>query len=196
MPEEFAVWKERVDAIERKKREHETAVIEVVPSSSSSSDVAVGAGRDDGALHRPRDDERPSHGARAVAVAVAAAPVYATREEAVDAFKGMLEEHDVSATMKMKDVTDACQKDIRFGALKTAGEKKQALAEYQVTVAILVARLLLHSLTLSSVLRHTLPADEATEVGKGGAEEQGPQAPRRVPADAGGHRDRREDAVA
>ncbi len=150
MPEEFRVWNERVDAIERKKREHESAVVEVAASSSSSSvssssAAVAGGGRDDGALRpaipssstNPRDDERPPISAHAAAVAAAvaaAAPVvYATKEEAVDAFKAMLEEFDVSATMKVKDVADTCQKDGRFNALKTAGEKKQALAEYQVT---------------------------------------------------------------
>ena len=34
--------------------------------------------------------------------------------------------------MKMKEVTDICHSDIRFLALRTAGERKQALAEYQV----------------------------------------------------------------
>ena len=34
--------------------------------------------------------------------------------------------------MKMKEVVDLCQSDIRFRALKTAGERKQAFAEFQV----------------------------------------------------------------
>jgi hypothetical protein len=34
--------------------------------------------------------------------------------------------------MKMKEVQDLCQSDPRWNALKTAGDKKQALAEYQV----------------------------------------------------------------
>ena len=34
--------------------------------------------------------------------------------------------------MKMKEVTDICHTDVRYKALKTAGERKQALAEYQV----------------------------------------------------------------
>ena len=34
--------------------------------------------------------------------------------------------------MKMKEVIELCQADIRYSALKTGGEKKQALAEYQV----------------------------------------------------------------
>ena len=38
----------------------------------------------------------------------------------------------VQATMKMKEVVDLCQGDIRFRALKTAGERKQAFAEFQV----------------------------------------------------------------
>ena len=38
----------------------------------------------------------------------------------------------VLTTMKMKEVQDLCQSDPRFNALKSGGEKKQALAEYQV----------------------------------------------------------------
>ena len=34
--------------------------------------------------------------------------------------------------MKMKEVIELCQADVRYSALKTGGEKKQALAEYQV----------------------------------------------------------------
>ena len=59
--------------------------------------------------------------------------VYATTEEAVEAFKAMLTERRVLTTMKMKEVIDLCQSDPRFNALKSPGEKKQALAEYQVS---------------------------------------------------------------
>ena len=40
----------------------------------------------------------------------------------------------ILTTMKMKEVTDLCQNDVRFRALRSAGERKQALAEYQVCV--------------------------------------------------------------
>ena len=40
----------------------------------------------------------------------------------------------IQTTMKMKEVTDICHTDVRYKALKTAGERKQALAEYQVHI--------------------------------------------------------------
>ena len=46
----------------------------------------------------------------------------------------------------MKEVTDICHSDIRFLALRTAGERKQALAEYQVSYNDTVLFLLMLSL--------------------------------------------------
>jgi hypothetical protein len=50
----------------------------------------------------------------------------------MEAFKALLTEKKISTSLKFKEVVELCQDDVRFGALKTAGEKKQALAEYQV----------------------------------------------------------------
>ena len=171
MPEEFRLWKERIDAIEKKKHpEPEAPAVPALPPVSSSSSSAAlenlsGADHIDfdnnGAadhLQQQQHQEVSSNGSangeevasllqsaaqqtpavmqpQAVAQpppVVVAAPVYATHADAVDAFKTMLEEHDVTAVMKMKEVVDLCQKDVRFNALKGGGEKKQALAEYQV----------------------------------------------------------------
>ncbi len=38
----------------------------------------------------------------------------------------------VTSIAKMREVQDLCQQDPRWEALKSQGEKKQALAEYQV----------------------------------------------------------------
>ena len=244
MPEEFRVWKEKMDAVERKKlaalmppdvshtaltssvayAEHATTAASLVaaaPAASantSSNGAGMGAGAgagsssgisstagSSGTVNRKKqveeDEPKP-------------VIVYATQEEAVEAFKAMLTERKVShtsylavrspsitaklqyaegltcfcksvekkrflaldprshylvlsslpeggcylinalvddnstlyplphnilmttlqvlTTMKMKEVQDLCQSDPRFNALKSGGEKKQALAEYQV----------------------------------------------------------------
>jgi len=58
-------------------------------------------------------------------------PTFATKAEAVAAFKALLEEKKVSVTASIRIVTETCQSDGRWFALKTSGERKQALTEYQ-----------------------------------------------------------------
>jgi hypothetical protein len=136
VPEEFRVWKERVDALEKKKQDQEASVAKTTAQAAAATSATTTAEGESGAS---RDGSAHPRAASSAAQArdddaAAQVPVYATREEAIEAFKAMLEACDVSAAMKMKEVVDLCQDDPRFNALKTAGEKKQALAEYQVTV--------------------------------------------------------------
>lgn len=59
-------------------------------------------------------------------------PGYASEAEAMEAFKAMLAEHKISSTMKWKDVENQLSgQDPRWDALRTNGQKRQALAEYQ-----------------------------------------------------------------
>lgn len=46
--------------------------------------------------------------------------------------KALLADFKVSSTAKAKEVKDLCQDDPRWNALKTSGERNQAIAEYQV----------------------------------------------------------------
>jgi len=57
--------------------------------------------------------------------------VFATKEEAVKAFKTMLLDQGVASTTKWSDAVKLCEPDRRWQALKTLGERRQALAEYQ-----------------------------------------------------------------
>lgn len=57
--------------------------------------------------------------------------LYANKAEAIAAFKGLLLAKDIAPTTKWNDVQRICSDDIRWNACTTAGERKQALAEYQ-----------------------------------------------------------------
>lgn len=171
MPDEFRIWKEKVEAAEKKGQTQTSATAgkgtgpaasssastsgsaASASSTSASAAASSSASKAEGQVARPSpgpddgqgDPSKPSTTTTAATPAAqskvssassapAAAPaiVYASREEAVAAFKALLEDRNVSAIAKMKEVQDACQDDERWLALKTQGEKKQALAEYQV----------------------------------------------------------------
>jgi pre-mRNA-processing factor 40 len=62
---------------------------------------------------------------------IVAVSLYSNKAEAVAAFKGLLLAKDISPTMKWNDVMKICSSDNRWNACNSAGERKQALAEYQ-----------------------------------------------------------------
>ena len=57
--------------------------------------------------------------------------IYSSKSEAIAAFKGLLLAKNIQPQTKWNDVLKSCQSDSRWDALDTAGERKQALAEYQ-----------------------------------------------------------------
>jgi len=57
-------------------------------------------------------------------------PEWASQEERRAAFRELLEEKGVKCTMKWEEALKVIQEDRRFGALTTAGERKQVFAEY------------------------------------------------------------------
>lgn len=114
MPEEYRLWKEKVDELERKKR---------LGSSSSAPASALSAGS--------KVSEIADPASKSVSAATESSLSFATQEEAVEAFKAMLQAKNISVAAKIKEVQDICQKDPRWEALRTQGEKRQALAEYQ-----------------------------------------------------------------
>ena len=121
MPEEFRTWKEKVDALQAKK------------SSQPPSRESITHSHINQPHHN--NNSNASHGASNYSTqSISAEPaiVYASYAEASEAFKELMTEKKVSATAKMREVQDLCQADVRWDALKTMGEKKQALAEYQV----------------------------------------------------------------
>ncbi len=127
MPEEFRVWKEKMDAVEQKK-----AVQAVAQQAAEAERVAQ---------LKTGKQSRPSTSAAAVSSSssvdgasnIALAMQYSSTAEAAEAFKDLLAEMKVSTLAKMKEVQDLCQHDVRWEALRSQGEKKQALAEYQVS---------------------------------------------------------------
>jgi hypothetical protein len=116
MPDEFRVWKELVEAAEQKKLQQAVARAAQAADASLAASAAV-------------ETQKKESAAAARAVP---AVVYASTAEAAEAFKELLADMKVSAIAKMKETQDLCQHDARWEALKTQGEKKQALAEYQV----------------------------------------------------------------
>jgi hypothetical protein len=79
-----------------------------------------------------QQQKREAEAAAAAALAAAEPEiVYASREEATEAFRAVLEEHGIPSSMKYKEVQEICLADKRWNALKTVGDKKQNLAEYQ-----------------------------------------------------------------
>ncbi len=117
MPEEFRIWKELVEAAGQKK------ILVAAARATEAADASVAAVA---AASEAKNRQA------AQAVRVAPAVVYATPAEAAEAFKELLSDMKVTSIAKMKEVQDLCQQDPRWEALKSQGEKKQALAEYQV----------------------------------------------------------------
>lgn len=75
-----------------------------------------------------------------------AIPTYASAQEAMDAFKEMLARRNIASNAGFKVVQDLCRDDVVWEhALKTQGEKRQALAEYQVSTSWHVHQLYLLS---------------------------------------------------
>ena len=101
MPEEYRIWKEKMDSVEKKKAASE---------SMGSNNIY-------------RVDAIPEKVVEPI--------LFATKEEALVAFKELLASKKVSAQANFKDVRDRCQGDGRWFSLESTGEKKQALAEYQ-----------------------------------------------------------------
>lgn len=121
MPEEYRIWKEKVDALEKSKS-----------TKSDSKSHGKDSEQDKSKSSRNANSNTASSSSDNAASEKKNVPTYATTAEAFEAFKELLQLKNVSATAKMKEAQDLCQHDPRWEALKTQGEKKQALAEYQV----------------------------------------------------------------
>lgn len=89
MPEEYRDWKAKTEAAEKRKL--------LSPPQPSATSAPL----------REKEDANK-----------AAAVVYATPEEAAEAFAELLAAKGVSATAKMKDVADICGRDPRWEALR------------------------------------------------------------------------------
>lgn len=117
MPDEYRIWKEKVEAAEKRLSDP----MHSMNRSASSSNVGAAPGHGSGA---------GSHNHKAAAQSTPKV-TYATPAEAMEAFKDMLQHHHITSAAKFKEVQDICSADARWEALKTMGEKRQAVAEYQ-----------------------------------------------------------------
>ena len=119
MPEEFRVWKEKMDAIEQKKT--------IATMNKQIADAERSAG-----VNESKNSKFGVVTSEAASASLVPSVVYASAAEAAEAFSQLLIDMKVSTTAKMREVQDLCHLDPRWDALKSQGEKKQALAEYQV----------------------------------------------------------------
>jgi hypothetical protein len=132
MPEEYRLWKEKVDALEKKQQDQKQLQTEGKQGNATNSNPTDKTFAPMGKLNKSKSTEEISFSANAAA-SQENRVVYASAAEANEAFKELLAHKNISTIAKMKEVQDICQSDPRWDALKTMGEKKQALAEYQVT---------------------------------------------------------------
>lgn len=121
MPEEYRVWKEKVDALEKSKSQKAEGKGNGNSEQDKSKNSRSTANAASSSIDNSNSDKK-------------VIPTYATAAEAFEAFKELLQSKNVSATAKMKEAQELCQNDPRWEALRTQGEKKQALAEYQVNI--------------------------------------------------------------
>jgi hypothetical protein len=135
VPEEFRIWKEKVEAAEKRlpssSSSHTNASLSHTSSSTNLNTSAGHAGN--ATLSRSSSSMNMAAGGNhnnATGNAVAKV-VYASAAEAMEAFKDLLQQQQISSAAKFKEVQDLCGHDPRWEALKTQGEKRQALAEYQ-----------------------------------------------------------------
>ena len=142
-PEEYTVWKEKMDQIEQKAKvlANSRELAAAAANSNSNNNNANNNANANGTMmsnsqpvnpvdNNNNNNKGSSHKSDLMMMIV---PTYDTKEQAVAAFKGLLEEKKVSVTANIKTVTELCQTDAsgRWFALKTSGERKQALTEYQ-----------------------------------------------------------------
>lgn len=138
MPEEYRLWKEKVEALEKKLQEEKQQRSGGDKASASTNSLsAQGTGTATFApsqnSHPPMIKSNSTHSLLSKTKSEDVAQVtYASQAEASEAFKELLSHKNISTIAKMKEVQELCQNDPRWEALKTMGERKQALAEYQV----------------------------------------------------------------
>jgi hypothetical protein len=116
MPEDYRLWKERIDSVERKK------IVGISTKIETSMQMAV---KTVCINSRNKFDNE---------ILLNETPIltFATAVEAQDSFKDMLAYFKISTTAKLKEVQDLCQTDPRWEVIKSQGDRKQCLAEYQV----------------------------------------------------------------
>jgi hypothetical protein len=127
MPEEYRIWKEKIEVVEKKK-------LLAQEQSKKSHQTSLQSGRGD--IHHDSSsirsiDNGKRHNEVVVEKETEPLPVYKSKEEAIDAFKSLLVDSNISSTAAWREVEDICSGDIRWQAVIKIGVRKQALAEYK-----------------------------------------------------------------
>ena len=141
MPPEYRVWVDAMAAIEAKKvaaaeeavraAEEARRLAESVAEAAAASRAAVNAARTD---TRKRGQAASSSSSSSASSSSAVLQSFDSKTEALEAFKALMRQLDLSSALKLKAATTLLQKDERWpafaAALKT-GEINQAISEFQ-----------------------------------------------------------------
>ena len=131
MPDEFKVWQEKVELVSKKiapppppapnvSFNESLSKLDNTSTKQVSSLQLISENRKE--THKLSDSEK---------LETTTAIVYSTKEDAKAAFINLLSDKNISSSLKFSQVSDICQNDPRWNALKSIGEKKQNIAEYQ-----------------------------------------------------------------
>ena len=123
MPEEYKIWYQKVEAASRKRPGLDNSLSNLVASPGELPDAVR-------AVQKPSDKEARVKESDTSANSQAVIE-FSSRDDAMAAFRKLLEDKNIPSTMKFKEVQEICSNDNRWNALKTVGERKQTLAEYQ-----------------------------------------------------------------
>ena len=151
MPDEFRIWREKVQAASVKVSDLAQRVAAATSGGGSNGthgSNSLGVSRDgtspDAVSGKPALTKSAARQQQQLQQSsdsnmVVDKVVYGNRAEARDAFTRLLTSFGISSTHKMKDVQELCQADPGWEALTkwlSPGEKKQELAEYQVITSL------------------------------------------------------------
>jgi hypothetical protein len=146
MPDEYRIWKERMDAIEAKRaaaiitaetnkhlgKTDDSNLLSQSGARNNSNNNTNNSNSLNSSVKDITDDNlKPSKQSKIITESEDDQPIYLTKEEAKQAFVSLLNEKQIGSSLRLKEVQDICEGDKRWNALK-GGERKQELAEYQV----------------------------------------------------------------
>lgn len=144
MPEEYQVWLTKVQEAEKRQAEialqqqqsvalaAQATAAELKPNHNHNGGKNNNGSSSSSHSKSEKNNNKAQASVSSYIKEEVALPEYATAADAMAAFKNLLLENEISSSMNFKSVQDVVGRDVRWHALRTVGEKKQALTEYQV----------------------------------------------------------------